>query len=156
MSTSNMSNMSNMSNVVSMTLMIAEFIHIILHFQVLAGIGKLHTVNDLEKRRDYFILDMGTVLASCICILVRHFAVQTADIFLVTMLTSLHAGLHMFYIVKWTMGNDFFIRSIRQYSAEPRHKKRMVRDGYAMYAFNTIGTTFDIAVHLYMFVQLSK
>lgn len=131
-------------NVLAYLLMLSELVHVILHTQVLLGFGKLYTVDELEKKRGYFILDMGTTLLSFFYITSKDFSC------LCLFLTLGHAVLHLYYIAKWTMHESFFSSSIREYSAQPNHGKRMRKDGFVMYAWNTIGTAFDIYVHLFM------
>lgn len=130
-------------------LALTETAHALLHCKVLFSIGQLYTVQELEKKRNYFIWDMSTVILSATYLLISRNITMTTMV-----LTGLHNLLHMYYIMNWSMKENFFIVSIREWSAEKDLNERMVKNGKPMFLYNTLGTIFDIYVHVYMAWQL--
>lgn len=131
------------------TLAAMEALHSLLHCQVLFAMGKLYSVTELEKKRDYFILDMFTVMLSCLYLTYIGCATPTTYI-----LATMHNVLHFYYITNWTMKENFFIVSIREWSAESDLSKRIEKNGKPLFLYNTMGTIFDIYVHMYMIERL--
>src|SRR6476659_7606863 len=103
-----------------------EGTHALLHLQVLCGVGKLYSVKELDAKRDYFVLDMLSVLFSFGTLYMSGAENITKSL---TGLVIAHALLHSFYIAQWTLDNSFFIRSIKEWSAEKSHLNRMQKDG---------------------------
>lgn len=125
---------------------IMEALHAVLHIKVLFAIGKLYSVEDLEKKRDYFVMDMMSVIASY-SIIILNPNVENSDKMKLGLFALSHVTLHAFYITRWTMKNSFFVRSIMDWACEKDHLKRIAKDGKMLFAYNTIGTMFDIYVH---------
>lgn len=132
-------------------LALSEAAHAILHGKVLLSIGTLYTVEELEKKRDYFVWDLASVATSCLYLIFLNRVNCTTMI-----LTGLHNLLHMYYIINWTRKKNSFIVSIREWSAEADIHKRMQKGGKPMFIYNTLGTLFDMTVHLYMVHRLSS
>lgn len=132
-----------------------EALHALLHIKVLFAIGQLYTVEDLERKRDYFVADLLSVVTSYVLLLASNNATTNQIVYL-GFLAFAHAALHSFYIYNWTMKNSFFIRSIMEWSAEKSHINRIRNDGGYMFAYNTIGTIFDIYVHYVFSTTLYK
>jgi hypothetical protein len=93
---------------------------------------------------------MLTVIASYLYLLLTsgHAAIW------LSLLSFIHFFLHLFYIIHWNDKQNNVIISIREWSAENKHCKRVKKNGIGMFIYNTLGTLFDIYVHLYMLMQL--
>lgn len=126
-------------------LVLFEIAHVFLHLQVLLGIGKLYTVKQYRRKQWYFVADAATVAISWNLI-----DPTMCD----TVLALAHYVLHVVYVLKWKNSESFIVNSIIHWSADKSQRSRIARDGWKMYAYNTVGTMFDIFVHGYMVYRL--
>ena len=129
-----------------MSVVIFESYHAMLHIKVLLGIGKSY---NLESKRDYFILDAATVAYSYIILVFQSMLLVERKLQMTSLFLG-HLFLHMYYISRWTVENEFFVQSIIQWSTERNQYQRIKQNGVSVFLWNTIGTMFDIYVHLYM------
>ncbi len=125
----------------SKILCFTEFFHILSHGKVLLSFGKQYTTTEYRQKRIYFVFDALSVVTAF------FFTNMTVKLFF---LTFLHFLLHLFYILKWNDVNSFFVNSIIEWSAETNHEERRIKHGSPMYLYNTLGTLFDIFVHICM------
>lgn len=129
-------------------LIFCEVTHIYFHLKVLLGIGGQYSKPEYLQKRMYFVYDAFTpLMAYFIFIPVQKYY---------TLIVACHLFLHLFYIIQWTNKDSFFVNSIIDWSVERRQSERLTRNGYLMYAYNTIGTIFDIVTHVVIVQSLLK
>ena len=126
-------------------LILSEIAHFVVHLQVLLGIGNLYNAKQYRRKQWYFVADAASVAMAWNLI-----EPTTYD----TVLALCHYVLHVVYVLKWKNPDSFIVNSIIRWSAEKSHRSRIARDGWKMYAYNTLGTAFDIFVHGYMIYRL--
>ena len=136
-----------LSKMITKILAVSEAVHALLHIKVLFGVGTLYTVEELDRKRNYFILDMLSVATSCITVLYTSTLTFDQTMF-ITAISILHIMLHIFYVAQWTLKNSFFIQSIKEWSAESQLSRRIAKHGLMMFIYNTTGTIFDIYAHI--------
>lgn len=64
------------------------------------------------------------------------------------LLVAPHTLLHCFYVARWCDERCAFVSTIVDWSAAGSQAERWRQHGPSWFAFNTLGTCFDIAVHL--------
>lgn len=142
--------------VIRLSLAALELLHALSHLQVLCGIGKLYTVNELLEKRWYFIFDAVTVLVSYVALFIipAETVIQhRVNKQLTLVLAISHFVLHAYFIIFWYDPTAYFVNAIREWSAESVINNRVLQKGKLTYMINTLGTAFDIFVHIYMFVH---
>ncbi len=147
-------------NLLRLALIGLELFHAMLHTQVLLGIAKVYTVEELRNNERYFIFDAVTVVSSAIFLLMMnnrrgtsHKNIQLRRL-LVFANMILHLTLHAYFILNWRNDQAFWVNAIREWSAEKLFRNRMLRHGAGVGTINWFGTCFDIFAHFFMASQL--
>ena len=147
-------------NLIRILLVGLELFHAALHLQVLFGVEKLYTIEELRNNGSYFIFDAATVVTSATFLVLtinrrrstyKRIRMRRWIIF-INML--LHLSLHVYYIINWQQDNNYWVNAIRKWSAEGAFQLRMLQHGVIIGMINWFGTCFDIFVHLFMTAQL--